>query len=77
MAVRVLVKNNEPLEKTLKRLRKICNNEGITREVKRTSVYEKPSEKRRRKERERLKAIRTAKKKAEKAKTKAKRKRRN
>ena len=64
MAVRVLVKNNEPLEKTLKRLRKICNNEGITREIKRTSVYEKPSEKRRRKERERIKAIRTAKKKA-------------
>ena len=76
MAVRVLVKNNEPLEKTLKRLRKICNNEGITRELKRTSVYEKPSEKRRRKERERIKAIRTAKKKAEKAAKKKKRKRR-
>ena len=74
MAVRVLVKNNEPLEKTLKRLRKICNNEGITRELKRTSVYEKPSEKRRRKERERIKAIRTAKKKAEKATKKKKRK---
>jgi small subunit ribosomal protein S21 len=67
MAVRVLVKGNEPLEKVLKRLRKICNNEGITREIKRTSVYEKPSEKRRRKERERIKAIRTAKKKALKA----------
>ena len=77
MAVRVLVKNNEPLEKTLKRLRKICNNEGITREVKRTSVYEKPSEKRRRRVRDSLKASRTAKKKAEKAKTKAKRKRRH
>ncbi len=76
MVVRVLVKNNEPLEKTLKRLRKICNNEGITRELKRTSVYEKPSEKRRRKERERIKAIRTAKKKAEKAAKKKKRKRR-
>lgn len=74
MAVRVLVKNNEPLEKTLKRLRKICNNEGITRELKRTSVYEKPSERRRRKERERIKAIRTAKKKAEKATKKKKRK---
>ena len=48
MTVRVMVKNNEPLEKTLKRLRKICNNEGITREIKRTSVYEKPSERRRR-----------------------------
>jgi small subunit ribosomal protein S21 len=57
------VKNNEPLEKTLRRLRKICNNEGITRELKRSSVYEKPSERRRRKERERRKAMRAAEKK--------------
>ncbi len=60
MAVRVQVKNNEPLEKTLRRLRKICNNEGVTRGLKRTSYYEKPSEKRRRRERERLKTIRLA-----------------
>ena len=64
MAVRVLVKNGEPLEKTLRRLRKICNNEGVTRDIKRSSVYEKPSERRRRKERERQKALRTAIKKA-------------
>jgi len=63
MPVRVLVKNNEPLEKTLRRLRKICNNEGITRELKRSSVYEKPSERRRRQERERRKAMRAAQKK--------------
>lgn len=63
MAVRVVVKSGEPLEKSLKRLRKICNNEGITRDVKRTAVYEKPSERRRRKERERLKAMRQATKK--------------
>ena len=48
MAVRVQAKANEPLEKTLRRLRKICNNEGITREVKRHAYYEKPSEVRRR-----------------------------
>ena len=60
MAVRVQVKNNEPLEKTLRRLRKICNNEGITRELKRHAYYEKPSERRRRKARERQKAIRQA-----------------
>ena len=60
MAVRVQVKNNEPLEKTLRRLRKICNNEGITRELKRHAYYEKPSERRRRKERERVKTIRLA-----------------
>ena len=58
MAVRVQVKNNEPLEKTLRRLRKICNNEGITRELKRHAYYEKPSERRRRKDRERIKTIR-------------------
>ena len=51
---------NEHLDKALRRLRKICNNEGITRELKRASVYEKPSERRRRKERERLKIIRLA-----------------
>lgn len=60
MSVRILVKNGEPLEKTLRRLRKICNNEGVTRDVKRSSVYEKPSERRRRKERERLKSLRQA-----------------
>ena len=63
MAVRVIVKNGEPLEKTLRRLRKICNNEGLTRDIKRSSIYEKPSEQRRRKERERQKALRQAMKK--------------
>jgi small subunit ribosomal protein S21 len=60
LAIRVLVKNNEPLEKTLRRLRKICNNEGITRDLKRSAYYEKPSERRRRKERERIKNLRKA-----------------
>ena len=62
MAVRVQSKSNEPLEKTLRRLRKLCNNEGITRELKRHAYYEKPSEVRRRKRRERLKTIRLAQK---------------
>lgn len=60
MAVRVIVKNGEPLEKSLRRLRKLCNNEGLTRDIKRSSVYEKPSERRRRKERERQKSMRQA-----------------
>ncbi len=62
MAVRVQAKGNEPLEKTLRRLRKMCNNEGITRELRRKAHYEKPSERRRRKRRERLKTIRLAQK---------------
>ncbi|MBI4878233.1 MAG: 30S ribosomal protein S21 [Planctomycetes bacterium] len=56
--IRVQVKEGEPLDKTLRRLRKICNNEGVTRGIKRKSYYEKPSERRRRKNRERLKTIR-------------------
>jgi len=62
LAIRVLVKNNEPLEKTLRRLRKICNNEGVTRDLKRSAYYEKPSERRRRRERERIKNLRKAEK---------------
>ena len=56
--IRVQPKEGEPLEKTLRRLRKICNNEGVTKGIKRIAYYEKPSERRRRKDRERLKAIR-------------------
>lgn len=58
--VKVQIKPHESLDKALRRLRKICNNEGITRELKRRSYYEKPSERRRRKERERRKTIRLA-----------------
>ena len=58
--IRIQVRENEPLEKTLRRLRKLCNNEGITKGIKRSAYYEKPSEKRRRRERERQKAIRLA-----------------
>ncbi len=75
MAIRVMVKNNEPLEKTLRRLRKICNNEGVTRDLKRSSYYEKPSERRRRKERERIKNLRKAEGKATKAKKSKKKER--
>lgn len=58
--IRIQIKENEPLEKTLRRLRKLCNNEGVTKGIKRSSYYEKPSEKRRRRRRERLKSIRMA-----------------
>ena len=62
MSIRVQAKANEPLEKTLRRLRKLCNNEGVTRDLKRHAFYEKPSERRRRRKRERLKTIRLAQK---------------
>lgn len=35
----------------LKRFKRLCQREGLTRDMKRTSYYEKPSERRRRKDR--------------------------
>ncbi len=50
MAV-VEVKPEEGFEKALKRFRKICEKEGIITEMKRRQFYEKPSVKRKRKQR--------------------------
>lgn len=48
---RVLVGENEPLEKALRRLKKKIEREGILKVLKARKHYEKPSEKRRRKQR--------------------------
>ena len=49
--VRVSAKGNEPVEQMLKRFKKMCEKEGLNRDIKRTAFYEKPSEKRRRRTR--------------------------
>jgi small subunit ribosomal protein S21 len=58
LAIRIQTRDNEPVEKALRRLRKLCNNEGVTRTSKAKKYFEKPSERRRREKRERKKAIR-------------------
>ncbi|ACO03660.1 MULTISPECIES: 30S ribosomal protein S21 [Persephonella] len=50
MAV-VVVQEGESFEKALKRFKKICEKEGIITEMKRREFYEKPSVKRKRKQR--------------------------
>lgn len=60
MAIRVQVKDNEPIEKAMRRLKRLCNNEGVDRRFKSRKFYEKPSERRRRKAKERMKTIRLA-----------------
>jgi len=60
LVIRVQTRDNEPVDKALRRLRKLCNNEGLTRTTKSKAYFEKPSERRRREARERLKAIRIA-----------------
>ncbi|MCX7989587.1 MAG: 30S ribosomal protein S21 [Aquificaceae bacterium] len=53
----VQVFDNEPFEKAFKRFKRIVEKEGILTEVKRRQFYEKPSEKKKRKERQARKRI--------------------
>ncbi|WP_457640066.1 30S ribosomal protein S21 [Persephonella sp.] len=47
----VRIQEGESFEKALKRFKKICEKEGIITEMKRREFYEKPSVKRKRKQR--------------------------
>ncbi|MEP0848381.1 MAG: 30S ribosomal protein S21 [Phycisphaerae bacterium] len=55
--IRVKVRANESVEQMVRRFKKLCEKEGLTRDIKRNSYYEKPSERRRRKVRKSLKRI--------------------
>jgi small subunit ribosomal protein S21 len=46
--IKVKSRGNESLDQMLRRFKKMCEKEGLTKEIKRTSYYEKPSERRRR-----------------------------
>ena len=56
MAV-VIVHEGEPLEKVLKRFKRLIDQEQIRTEVKRREYYEKPSERKKKRERARRKRI--------------------
>ncbi|HMQ23149.1 MAG TPA: 30S ribosomal protein S21 [Planctomycetota bacterium] len=58
--IRIQVRPNEPLETALRRFKRQCNYAGIFRLAKKTTVYEKPSEKRRREDRERIRNVQRA-----------------
>ena len=60
MAIRVIVRDHEPVEKALRRLKRICKEEGVDQAVKSKKFFEKPSDRRRRKAKERMKIIRMA-----------------
>ena len=47
--IKVKSGGHEPLEKMLKRFKKKCEKEGLIKDIKRSTFYEKPSERRRRK----------------------------
>lgn len=46
--IRVEARAGEPLDKTLRRFKKQCEKEGLTKEMKRSAYFEKPSARRRR-----------------------------
>jgi len=53
----VIVDENEPFEKAFKKFKRLVEKEGILTEVRRRQFYEKPSEKKKRKERQARKRI--------------------
>ena len=57
---RVQVRDDESVERALKRFKKACDNEGVLSHHKRSSFYEKPSDRRRREAKERVKNVRKA-----------------
>ncbi|MFA4984975.1 MAG: 30S ribosomal protein S21 [Candidatus Brocadiia bacterium] len=51
--IKVDARDNESLDKLLRRFKKLCEKEGLSRDIKKASVYEKPSERRSKKARSR------------------------
>ena len=49
--IKVTARPHESVEQMVKRFKKMCEKEGLTKDIKRTSYYEKPSEKKRRRQR--------------------------
>lgn len=48
MAIRIKTRGNESAEQMMRRFKKLCEKEGLTKDIKRKEYYEKPSERRNR-----------------------------
>lgn len=57
MSIKVKARANESVDQMIRRLRKACEKEGMLREIKRKEFFEKPSEIKRRKERQLLRKL--------------------
>ena len=55
--IKVKSRGNETAEQMLRRFKKMCEKEGLTKDIKRIAYYEKPSEKRRRRARSKPRAF--------------------
>ena len=55
--VKVRPRGNESIQQMLKRFKRLCQREGLTRDIKRHSYYEKPSERKRRQMRKAIRRV--------------------
>ena len=60
MPIRIKARGGESAEQMLRRFKKLCEKEGLTKDMKRRAYYEKPSEKKQRAMRKSLKRIQMA-----------------
>jgi small subunit ribosomal protein S21 len=59
MAIRIKSRGGESVEQMLRRFKKLCEKEGLTKDIKRKQYFEKPSERRRRARRKSVKRMQT------------------
>jgi small subunit ribosomal protein S21 len=55
--IKIKARGNESIHQMLRRFKKLCEKEGLTKDIKRNSYYEKPSERRRRRQRKSIKRL--------------------
>ncbi|GAG28213.1 unnamed protein product [marine sediment metagenome] len=55
--VKVRPRGNESIQQMLKRFKRLCQREGLIRDIKRHSYYEKPSERKRRQMRKSIRKV--------------------
>lgn len=55
--IKVKARGNESAEQMLRRFKKMCEKEGLTKDIKRNAYYEKPSERNRRRMRKSIKRV--------------------
>ncbi|MBN1418014.1 MAG: 30S ribosomal protein S21 [Planctomycetes bacterium] len=56
--IKVTIRSGESPDKLIQRFKRICSKEGVLKEIKKRSFYEKPSVKRRRRVKEMQKQLR-------------------
>ncbi len=57
MAIRIKARGGESAEQMMRRFKKMCEKEGLTKDIKRQAYFEKPSERKRRAQRKSAKRV--------------------